>query len=50
MPVTQTREIAAASRLDNVRYAIRDLACIADEVIQARPQGPRAQRRRSEYL
>jgi alanine-synthesizing transaminase len=34
MPVTQTREIAAASRLDNVRYAIRDLACIADEVIQ----------------
>ena len=40
MPVTQTREIAAASRLDNVRYAIRDLACIADEVIQARPQGP----------
>jgi alanine-synthesizing transaminase len=34
MPVTQSREIAAASRLDNVRYAIRDLACIADEVIQ----------------
>jgi alanine-synthesizing transaminase len=33
MPTTQTREIAAASRLDNVRYAIRDLACIADEVI-----------------
>ncbi len=34
MPITQTREIAAASRLDNVRYAIRDLACIADEVIK----------------
>ena len=32
MPITQTREIAAAPRLDNVRYAIRDLACIADEV------------------
>ena len=34
MPITQAREIAAASRLDNVRYAIRDLACIADEVIK----------------
>ena len=34
MPGTQTREIAAASRLHNVRYAIRDLACVADEVIQ----------------
>jgi len=34
MPITQTREIAAASRLDNVRYAIRDLACVADEVIK----------------
>ena len=33
MPLTQTREIAAASRLHNVRYAIRDLACVADEVI-----------------
>jgi alanine-synthesizing transaminase len=32
MPVAQAREIAAASRLQNVRYAIRDLACIADEV------------------
>jgi alanine-synthesizing transaminase len=32
MPVTQFREIPAASRLDNVRYAIRDLACIAEEV------------------
>src|SRR6202161_2728629 len=30
----QTREVAAAKRLDNVRYAIRDLACVADEVIQ----------------
>src|SRR5580692_5714103 len=34
MPLTQTREIAAASRLEKVRYAIRDLACVADEVIQ----------------
>src|SRR6202166_4172043 len=34
MPITQPREITAASRLDNVRYAIRDLACVADEVIQ----------------
>ena len=34
MPVTQTREIAAATRLNNVRYAIRDLACVADEVIK----------------
>jgi len=28
----QTREIAPAARLENVRYAIRDLACYADEV------------------
>ncbi len=34
MPITQTREIAAASRLDNVRYAIRDLVCVADEIIK----------------
>src|SRR5579871_4556284 len=33
MPLTPTHEIAAASRLENVRYAIRDLACVADEVI-----------------
>ena len=32
MPLTQVREIGAASRLHNVRYAIRDLACVADEV------------------
>jgi alanine-synthesizing transaminase len=32
MPITQTREISSASRLENVRYAIRDLACFADEV------------------
>ncbi len=32
MPVTQTREITAAARLANVRYAIRDLASVADEV------------------
>src|SRR5580704_10319782 len=34
MPITQAREVTAARRLDNVRYAIRDLACVADEVIQ----------------
>ena len=34
MPSTQAREIPAARRLDNVRYAIRDLAGIADEVIK----------------
>ena len=33
MPLTQAREIASAARLDNVRYAIRDLASVADEVI-----------------
>ncbi len=32
MPGTQVREVAAAQRLDNVRYAIRDLASVADEV------------------
>jgi len=32
MPLTQAREITAASRLANIRYAIRDLACVADEV------------------
>src|SRR5947199_1325543 len=32
MPATQTREIAAAQRLENVRYAIRDLALVAREV------------------
>src|SRR3984957_8268805 len=34
MPVAHAREIAAASRLDNVRYAIRRRACVADEVPQ----------------
>src|ERR1700688_2231520 len=34
MPSTPLQEINAAKRLDNVRYAIRDLACVADEVIQ----------------
>src|SRR3977135_3106658 len=33
MPTTQTREISPASRLENVRYAIRDLAVVADQVI-----------------
>ncbi|HZR55633.1 MAG TPA: aminotransferase class I/II-fold pyridoxal phosphate-dependent enzyme [Terriglobales bacterium] len=32
-PMTQLREIIPATRLDNVRYAIRDLACVADQVI-----------------
>lgn len=32
MPLTQAREVLPASRLENVRYAIRDLACVADEV------------------
>ena len=32
MPATQMREIAPCARLENVRYAIRDLACVADEV------------------
>ncbi len=32
MPTTQIREITPATRLENVRYAIRDLACVADEV------------------
>jgi alanine-synthesizing transaminase len=34
MPITQSREITPASRLENVRYAIRDLACVADEVVR----------------
>jgi alanine-synthesizing transaminase len=34
MPLTQSREITAASRLERVRYAIRDLACVADEVVK----------------
>src|SRR3954469_10471123 len=33
-PTTHAHEIASACRLENVRYAIRDLACVADEVIQ----------------
>jgi alanine-synthesizing transaminase len=32
MPTIHLREIAPAARLENVRYAIRDLACVADEV------------------
>jgi alanine-synthesizing transaminase len=32
MPATQVREVAAAQRLENVRYAIRDLAVLADKV------------------
>jgi alanine-synthesizing transaminase len=32
MSITQLHEIISADRMENVRYAIRDLACIADEV------------------
>jgi alanine-synthesizing transaminase len=32
MPLTQTHEIAPAQRLENLRYAIRDLVSLADEV------------------
>jgi len=32
LPATQMREITPCTRLENVRYAIRDLACVADEV------------------
>jgi len=32
MPIAQTREITPAQRLDNLRYAIRDLVATADEV------------------
>ncbi len=32
MPLTQSREILAATRLENVRYAIRDLVGYADEI------------------
>ena len=34
MPLAQIRAIAPAVRLENVRYAIRDLACVADEVVK----------------
>jgi len=34
MALIQAREISSASRLQNVRYAIRDLACVADEVVK----------------
>ncbi|MBA3915120.1 MAG: aminotransferase class I/II-fold pyridoxal phosphate-dependent enzyme [Acidobacteriales bacterium] len=34
MPAIQAREISAATRLANVKYAIRDLACVADEVVK----------------
>src|SRR5438132_1381768 len=34
MPLTQTREITPAQRLDNLRYAIRDLVGLADQVKQ----------------
>jgi alanine-synthesizing transaminase len=31
--ISESREIHSAGRLEKVRYAIRDLACVADEVI-----------------
>ena len=34
MPLASLREISAARRLDTVRYAIRDLAVIADQVVR----------------
>src|SRR5215472_5509002 len=34
MPLTQTREIAPAARLTSLRYAIRDLACLADDLVR----------------
>ena len=34
MPVIQTREITPAHRLDNLRYAIRDMAVLAEEVVK----------------
>jgi alanine-synthesizing transaminase len=34
VPITQAREISAARRLENVRYPIRDLTSVADEVIK----------------
>ena len=34
MPLTHAREICSASRLTNVRYAIRDLTSVAEEVAQ----------------
>ena len=34
MPITQAREISAARRLENVRYPIRDLTSVTDEVIK----------------
>ena len=49
MPSTQIREVAAAQRLDNVRYAIRDLASVADEVTK-RATRSAAQRRRSQHF
>ena len=34
MPVASIKEISAARRLDNVRYAIRDLAVMADDLVR----------------
>ena len=32
MPLTQTREITSATRVNKIRYAIRDLASVAEEI------------------
>src|SRR5579884_1750456 len=32
MPATQTREITAAERLEKLRYAIRDMVGLADDI------------------
>jgi len=34
MPTTHTRDITAAQRLENVRYAIRDMAVLADQLVR----------------
>ncbi|MBV9182235.1 MAG: aminotransferase class I/II-fold pyridoxal phosphate-dependent enzyme [Acidobacteria bacterium] len=34
MSVIQTREITPAERLEKLRYAIRDLACLADDLVR----------------
>ena len=34
MPVASSKEISAARRLDNLRYAIRDLAVMADDLVR----------------
>lgn len=40
MATKQVSEVLAASRMAHVRYAIRDLAVVADEVARERSQNP----------